>query len=59
MMGTWLVAVITAFVLLFVGRKAWPRDAAYEVIEEDPCETCLRWEECNGVDDGCPLKNKG
>ena len=46
MMGTWLVAAITACVLLFVGRKAWPRDAAYEVIEEDPCETCLRWEGC-------------
>lgn len=27
--------------------------------EEDapfhPCETCPRWEECNGVDDTCPL----
>ena len=23
---------------------------------EDPCETCLRWWECNGVDkDNCPL----
>lgn len=20
-----------------------------------PCETCPRWEECNGVDDTCPL----
>lgn len=24
--------------------------------EEIPCDTCLRWEECNGVDvDNCPL----
>lgn len=23
---------------------------------EDPCETCLRWWECNGVDkENCPL----
>lgn len=23
---------------------------------EEPCETCLRWWECNGVDvDNCPL----
>lgn len=20
-----------------------------------PCETCLRWDECNGADDTCPL----
>lgn len=24
--------------------------AEYEEVKEDPCETCLRWEECNGVD---------
>lgn len=23
---------------------------------KNPCETCLRWEECNGVDDQCPHK---
>lgn len=22
--------------------------------EESPCETCLRWPECNGVDEDCP-----
>ena len=23
---------------------------------EDPCETCLHWDECNGVDrDNCPI----
>lgn len=25
---------------------------------DDPCETCLRWYECNGVDDGCPLRKE-
>lgn len=25
-------------------------------MNKDPCETCLRWPECNGVDaDTCPL----
>ena len=24
--------------------------AEYEEVEDDPCEYCLRWEECNGVD---------
>lgn len=23
--------------------------------KKDPCECCLRWYECNGVDDDCPL----
>lgn len=25
---------------------------------EDPCETCVRWYECNGVDDDCPLRKE-
>jgi hypothetical protein len=24
--------------------------------EESPCDWCLRWMECNGVDDNCPIK---
>lgn len=24
--------------------------------EGDPCETCLRWWECNGIDEECPLR---
>lgn len=24
--------------------------------EKDPCEFCVRWYECNGVDDECPWK---
>ena len=26
--------------------------------EEEPCENCLRWSECEGVDTECPLKRK-
>lgn len=25
--------------------------------EEHPCDSCLRWYECNGVDEDCPLRN--
>ena len=25
-------------------------------VYDDPCDTCLRWSECNGVDTDCPLK---
>lgn len=24
--------------------------------DQDPCETCNRWSECNGVDSNCPWK---
>lgn len=24
--------------------------------KEHPCETCVRWSECNGVDDDCPRR---
>lgn len=28
-------------------------------IDTDPCDTCLRWSECNGVEkDTCPLCKK-
>lgn len=27
-------------------------------LKRDPCESCLRWEECNGVDDECPLRKE-
>ncbi len=29
-----------------------------QVEKDDPCEKCLRWPECNGVDDGCPWRVK-
>ena len=27
-------------------------------MKPDPCDTCVRWSECNGVDDDCPRKEK-
>lgn len=29
-----------------------------EKYEEEHCETCLRWSECNGVDEDCPLRKE-
>lgn len=26
--------------------------------QETPCATCVRWEECNGVDDDCPMRKE-
>lgn len=25
-------------------------------VKGDPCDTCLRWDECNGVDEGCAIR---
>lgn len=53
-----LIFTILAGVVLASGWRMRPLDAEYEIIEEDPCDTCLRWSECNGVDEGCPLRRK-
>ena len=53
-----LIFAILAGVVLVTGWAARPLDAQYEAVEDDPCETCLRWSECNGVDEGCPLRSK-
>ena len=53
-----LIFAILAGVVLVTGWAARPLDAQYEVVEDDPCETCLRWSECNGVDEQCPLRRK-
>lgn len=29
-----------------------------EVQQESHCESCLRWSECNGVDEQCPHRKK-
>lgn len=31
-------------------------DCSRQREKEEPCETCVRWEECNGVDDDCPIR---
>ena len=53
-----LIFAVLALVVLITGWAARPLDAEYQVVEEDPCDTCLRWSECNGVDEQCPLRRK-
>ena len=63
------VFIFTGIVILLVGialgilgatlmEKSKPRQKKqiHEQEKEDPCETCLRWPECNGVDPDCPKK---
>lgn len=38
---------------------AAPDQGESEKERVDPCVTCLRWEECMGVDDACPHRQKG
>ena len=54
--------MMEAFIILVLMLALWfvpwghetPKGQAQE--EEDPCETCQRWYECNGVDkEDCPL----
>lgn len=49
--GVFLViyAVMAIVFLLFREKKP-----ATPEMKEDPCESCLRWDECNGVDEKCP-----
>ena len=53
------------FIILFLSAVAlqWLayslRDKEQEQSDEkEPCATCLRWSECNGVDDDCPLRKE-
>lgn len=50
-----------AFIILVLALALWFMLWGHEVPKEpeqkeDPCETCQRWYECNGVDkENCPL----
>ncbi len=46
--------VVFAFVAVLVCCKV-SEDCTREE-EEHPCASCLRWSECNGVDDDCPIR---
>ena len=32
-------------------------DCARNEERQNPCDSCNRWSECNGVDEGCPWRN--
>lgn len=33
-----------------------PAPAQDQKQKEEPCESCLRWSECNGADERCPYR---
>lgn len=64
-MDTWSMEAVFIFVgiaiLVMAGALAFLFTKVVEVEEQqeekdDPCEKCLRWPECNGVDEDCPKK---
>lgn len=59
-----LIVMVVAFMLtvvaVLVGLMLWIlcKAAKDTFAEEDPCDTCLRWSECNGVDEECPRRKR-
>lgn len=58
MLKVWLfiVAAVALAVLLFYGVAGIHDGQTEKTQQESPCESCLRWSECNGVDKDCPLR---
>lgn len=53
-----MTAFSLSFLLVTAALCILCRWAEEPAAEEDPCETCVRWEECNGVDECCPWKEE-
>ena len=51
--GIGICIVVAILLRSFRGKQATELEPEPE---EDPCLECLRWGECNGVDDGCPRR---
>lgn len=49
-----LVAGVIGYLIAVLLRKGEEKQAE----KEDPCDSCLRWPECNGVDEGCPWRDE-
>lgn len=55
--GSAALAIILYTIAIIHVRKS---DHKEEAEIYDPCETCVRWSECNGIDkDYCPLWQNG
>lgn len=52
-------AILLLYLAIIVYSFMKRRNKGNDKPQEHPCEYCLRWEECNGVDaDICPLIKK-
>ena len=49
-----LFALLLAMVILACCKVSG--NCARQEEQEDPCASCLRWPECNGVDENCPWR---
>ena len=50
------ICVVMAVVLIASREKKAQLPAQKQKEPEEPCETCLRWDECNGTDERCPYR---
>ena len=58
-MSVWLLIVTVVLVLTLILRLAMnaiKKKLRKKEEDEHPCGTCVRWCECNGVDDDCPWR---
>lgn len=51
--------LIGACYLAATDRRPGLEDPTTPCEPVDPCDDCLRWPECNGVDTSCPLREEG
>ena len=52
-MGLLLLIVFVFAVACFVNKRNSERD---KETNQSYCEVCVRWSECNGVDESCPWR---
>lgn len=65
-MAAWIIiALLAAAVLMCVLPSCKVSGECSEIerkaelqAADDPCESCLRWSECNGVDKQCPRRKE-
>jgi hypothetical protein len=52
-----ILSLVILFIVSVDAIKDCRRNESQE--EEHPCDTCVRWGECNGVDEDCPRRDYG
>ena len=51
-----IVCGVVFVALVFAACCKVSGDCARQEEQKDHCESCLRWPECNGVDEECPWR---
>lgn len=51
-----VVSVLLAALAVSVCRRFFGNRSG-KAEQHDPCDSCLRWPECNGVDGDCPWRD--